>query len=124
VIGASFGDEGKDLITHYLASRYAQDVLVVRFNGGAQAGHTVITNRNQRHVFRHPFVTGLKNILKLINAREDTKLNIIYMARSYLTRHRAGPLPYELAALPYKQVVDKTNITNTHQGALRYAWFN
>ncbi|GAF82360.1 unnamed protein product, partial [marine sediment metagenome] len=53
VIGATFGDEGKGLITHHLASRHGRDSIVVRFNGGAQAGHTVVTKNSKRHVFRH-----------------------------------------------------------------------
>ncbi len=51
VIGASFGDEGKGLVTDYLCSQGAG--IVVRFNGGAQAGHTVVTPDGDRHVFRH-----------------------------------------------------------------------
>lgn len=51
VIGASYGDEGKGLVTDYLCSQGAQ--VVVRFNGGAQAGHTVVTPEGQRHVFSH-----------------------------------------------------------------------
>lgn len=51
VIGANFGDEGKGLMTDYLCAQGAG--VVVRFNGGAQAGHTVITPDNRRHVFRH-----------------------------------------------------------------------
>lgn len=51
VIGASFGDEGKGLVTDFLCSQGAQ--VVVRFNGGAQAGHTVVTPEGQRHVFSH-----------------------------------------------------------------------
>lgn len=56
VIGAGFGDEGKGLITDYLCRRLAvergQTPLNVRFNGGAQAGHTVVT-LTDRHVFGH-----------------------------------------------------------------------
>lgn len=47
VIGSNFGDEGKGLVTNYLAKNW-----VVRFSGGAQAGHTVVHN-GQRHVFHH-----------------------------------------------------------------------
>jgi len=54
VIGANFGDEGKGLITDYLSS---PNSLVVRFNGGAQAGHTVVTPDGIRHVFSH-FASG------------------------------------------------------------------
>lgn len=52
VIGANFGDEGKGLMTDYLASQ-CKDGIVVRFNGGAQAGHTVTTPEGLRHVFGH-----------------------------------------------------------------------
>lgn len=51
VIGASFGDEGKGLTVDYLCARGDAGV-VVRFSGGAQAGHTVVTPDGQRHVFR------------------------------------------------------------------------
>lgn len=51
VIGANFGDEGKGLMVDYLCSQGAG--MVVRFNGGAQAGHTVITPEGERHIFRH-----------------------------------------------------------------------
>jgi adenylosuccinate synthase len=51
VIGANFGDEGKGLVTDYLCAQGAG--MVVRFNGGSQAGHTVVTPEGQRHVFGH-----------------------------------------------------------------------
>lgn len=51
VIGANFGDEGKGLIVDWLCSQGAG--WVVRFNGGANAGHTVVTPDGQRHIFRH-----------------------------------------------------------------------
>lgn len=53
IIGANFGDEGKGLMTDYLASKDASNTLVVRFNGGCQAGHTVQTPDGKRHVFSH-----------------------------------------------------------------------
>jgi adenylosuccinate synthase len=51
VIGANFGDEGKGLITDYLCRTGGS--VVVRFNGGAQAGHTVVTPEGLSHVFGH-----------------------------------------------------------------------
>lgn len=51
VIGANYGDEGKGLVTDYFCSQGAG--VVVRFNGGAQAGHTVYTPDGLRHVFKH-----------------------------------------------------------------------
>jgi len=52
VIGANFGDEGKGLLTDYLCSKEGAG-MVVRFNGGANAGHTVVTPDGRRHVFSH-----------------------------------------------------------------------
>lgn len=52
VIGAGYGDEGKGLATDALVRR-TDSQLVVRFNGGAQAGHTVVDRVYGRHVFGH-----------------------------------------------------------------------
>lgn len=52
VIGAAYGDEGKGLMTDYLSAATGAP-LVVRTNGGAQAGHTVATLDGKRHVFSH-----------------------------------------------------------------------
>jgi len=52
VIGANFGDEGKGLLTDYLCAGHPRS-LVIRYNGGAQAGHTVVTPEGHRHVFSH-----------------------------------------------------------------------
>lgn len=51
VIGAGYGDEGKGTTTDALAAR--DPGVVVRSNGGAQAGHTVTTPDGRRHVFHH-----------------------------------------------------------------------
>lgn len=53
VIGANFGDEGKGSLTDYFASEHPGRSMVVRFNGGAQAGHTVLVPDGRRHVFSH-----------------------------------------------------------------------
>lgn len=47
VLGLQYGDEGKGLITSFLSK---PNDLVVRFNGGHQAGHTVVKN-GHRHIF-------------------------------------------------------------------------
>ncbi len=50
VLGLGYGDEGKGLVTayHALTSKHP---LVIRFSGGHQAGHTVVTEQGERHVF-------------------------------------------------------------------------
>jgi adenylosuccinate synthase len=50
VIGAAYGDEGKGHVASCLAS---PESIVVRFNGGCQAGHTVYSKSGVRRVFSH-----------------------------------------------------------------------
>ena len=50
VIGSLWGDEGKGHMTDILCN--SNNTLNVRFNGGAQASHTVVTPEGKRHAFR------------------------------------------------------------------------
>lgn len=70
-----------------------------------------------------PSHTGLFNVLRLIEKQEEvTSLEILYVTRTYVTRHGAGRLDYEC---PKEEInpdmVDKTNVPNLWQGDLRYA---
>lgn len=56
VIGASYGDEGKGLMTDYFcecANNPVKPCITVLHNGGSQRGHTVISKDGLRHVFHH-----------------------------------------------------------------------
>ena len=53
VIGAGYGDEGKGVLTDALAAPHGDRATVIRFNGGAQAGHTVTLAGGRRHIFHH-----------------------------------------------------------------------
>ena len=61
VVGLGFGDEGKGLTTDYLCSNY-KNALVVRFNGGQQAGHTVTTKNGLQHSFSNFGAGTFRNI--------------------------------------------------------------
>lgn len=50
ILGLGYGDEGKGISTDYLCQKSEQP-LVIRFSGGHQAGHTVVTEDGNRHVF-------------------------------------------------------------------------
>jgi adenylosuccinate synthase len=50
VVDLAFGDAGKGTITDFLV-RETKAKLVVRFNGGAQAGHNVVTGDGRSHTF-------------------------------------------------------------------------
>lgn len=60
VIGKNYGDEGKGLAADYFVSRRTvspSEALVIRHNGGAQAGHTVDLKDGGRFVF-HQLSSG------------------------------------------------------------------
>ena len=82
VIGANYGDEGKGLITDYLTRKYNSQV-VVRFNGGAQAGHTVQTDTH-RHVFSHVSAGTF--------AGSNTYLGKKFIINSYLLENEVNKL--------------------------------
>ena len=66
VVDLGFGDCGKGLLTDFLA-RQSGAGLVVRYNGGAQAGHNVVTADGRQHTFSQfgsgTFVPGVKTYL-------------------------------------------------------------
>ena len=57
VIGKNFGDEGKGLVTASLCS-CASRPLIVRHNGGAQAGHTVENGQTGARFVHHQVGSG------------------------------------------------------------------
>jgi adenylosuccinate synthase len=66
VVDLGFGDAGKGLITDYLVRRLGAR-MVVRFNGGAQAGHNVVAPDGRHHTFSQfgsgTFVPGVRTHL-------------------------------------------------------------
>lgn len=69
VIGAGWGDEGKGLMTDYLTHKFSKSpTAVVRFNGGAQAGHGVELETGFRHVF-HTLGSGTLNAATTVLSR-------------------------------------------------------
>jgi adenylosuccinate synthase len=61
VVGLNYGDEGKGRCTDYLCSK-AVSPLVIRFNGGHQAGHTVVTRKGERHMFSNFGAGSFRNV--------------------------------------------------------------
>lgn len=66
VVGLGFGDEGKGSICDHLV-RHHNAKTVVRYNGGSQAAHTVVTPSGQTHTFAQfgsgTFVPGVRTHL-------------------------------------------------------------
>ncbi len=66
--------------------------------------------------------TGLQNPCALLKEHDMTLNEVVYVTRSYVTRHGAGPLPYECSAGELGVCeVDRTNVENPWQGSLRFA---
>jgi len=66
IAGLNYGDEGKGTTVDYLARKHEAHT-VVRYNGGAQAGHSVVLEDDRHHTFAQfgsaTFVPGVKTHL-------------------------------------------------------------
>jgi adenylosuccinate synthase len=77
LVDLGFGDAGKGLLTDHLVRRTGA-TLVVRYNGGAQAGHNVVTPDGRHHTFAQlgagTFVPGVLTFLSRYVAVHPTAL--------------------------------------------------
>ena len=107
VVGCSFGDEGKGLMTDYFSTN--PNTVVICHNGGAQKGHTVVTPDGKRHVFNH-FGSGT-----LANA--DTYLSEDYILNPMLFRREYDELSsigYMTSCVPKVFVNEKCLVTTPY----------
>ncbi len=95
VIGAGYGDEGKGLLVDALAAAAGGRVLVVRANGGAQAGHTVVAPDGRRHVFGHVGAGALAGAPTLLGPLFVS--NPVLLARELAALRALGVAPRVLA---------------------------
>lgn len=63
IVGANWGDEGKGKITDCLAT---ESDIVVRFQGGSNAGHTIINDYGKFALHQLPSGVFCKNITNII----------------------------------------------------------
>ncbi|MBP3361838.1 MAG: adenylosuccinate synthase [Clostridia bacterium] len=63
IVGANWGDEGKGKITDMLAE---QSDIVIRFQGGANAGHTIINDYGKFALHLLPSGSFNKNVINMI----------------------------------------------------------
>ena len=122
IIGANFGDEGKGLITDYRAASYGEDAIVVRYNGGPQAGHTVVAPDGRRHVFSHfgcgsfagaaTFLSRYFASNPLLFAREYESLaGLGVTPRVFIDRDAPVTTPYDMMI---NQIVEDARGTGRH----------
>ena len=89
VVGANWGDEGKGKITDMLAD--SADV-VVRFQGGANAGHTIVNNYGKFALHTLPSGVFHQNVMNIIG--NGVALNIpILMEELRSIEERGVPAP-------------------------------
>ena len=129
VIGANFGDEGKGLMTDYFCKRLSESgsVLNIRFNGGAQAGHTVVVptlGQQKRHVFSHfgagSFVNGtdtylsgnfILNPILFCRERDEMYRNFWFYPKVYIHESCKITTPFDMLV---NQIVERSRGDQRH----------
>lgn len=119
IIGANFGDEGKGLVTDYLASKNKENVIVIRFNGGAQAGHTVQLQNGIRHVFSHFGSGTLAGATTYLSCFFISNPILFCQEFTKLERMNCNPIvyidPYSTITTPYDMLINQI-IEQTRKG--------
>ena len=121
VADLGFGDSGKGTMTDYLV-RSLDAGLVVRFNGGAQAGHTVVDPDGRRHTFSQfgagSLVPGVRTHLSRFMIVHPGGLlrEAEILGGDCLSRLTVAP--EALVITPFHQAANR--IRETRRGALRH----
>lgn len=121
VIGRGYGDEGKGLVTDFLASKNTS-TLVVRHNGGAQSGHTVEVD-DKRFIF-HELSSGSVR-------KSDTFWAFTYLPDVYKLSEEISEFESVFGFVPNVYADVNTNVTviddvlinmaiETHRGDMRH----
>lgn len=118
VIGSNYGDEGKGRTVSYFSKMLRADEtgckkLVIRSNGGAQAGHTVVNN--SRIVFSH-FGSGTCEMARVPTYLSDKFIvNPMFFRKEYEKLERLG---YE----PKVYVHEDCLVTTVYDIFINQAW--
>lgn len=107
--------------------RLVEDTTSLLYNYGQvifENGQGLLLDSENEHYAPHVTAsrTGLHNPCKFLGRYGLQPDEVVYITRSYVTRHGAGPLPHECRAEVLGiQETDLTNVENKWQGSLRYA---
>lgn len=108
IVGANWGDEGKGKITDLLAS---ESDIVIRFQGGANAGHTIINDHGRFALHLMPSGVCHENIVNIIG--NGVALDIRKFINEYNSIREQGLNPQLLVSdrvqvvMPYHVDFDK-----------------
>ena len=119
----------EELKEFFLLTYYAPDCIYsfydnIIFEGGQGLALDMDNKEEWPHLT--PSHTGSDWIIEEINKHTELQnctINVIYVTRTYITKHGAGPLKNSFSPLDYG-LVDNTNIYNKWQGTIRYAFLN
>jgi adenylosuccinate synthase len=117
VVGLGYGDEGKGTMVDYLV-RLHKAGLVVRYNGGSQAAHNVVTDDGRHHTFAQigsgSFVPGVMTLISqfmlwdpIVLADEvaafSVKINENILNRHFIDGRAPVITPFHVAANRIKE---------------------
>lgn len=93
-----------------------------------EAGQGLALDENNLQDFPHltpSSTTSLISAKRIAALNGTTETEVVYVTRSYFTRHGAGPFPSECAKEAINPAMeDRTNVPNPHQHQLRYGLFD
>ena len=91
IIGSQWGDEGKGKITDYYCSELQQQ-MVIRAQGGSNAGHTLVLANGEKFVLRLLSPHGV--VLVHVRAQNAVSVDEMSNAAFRVSIFRAGELVY------------------------------
>ncbi len=121
VLGLQWGDEGKGKITHLLAREAS---MVVRFNGGPNAGHTVIDRGVKFGTHLLPAGVFYAGVVSVLGAGVVIDLEVLRSEYDAVAKH-AGRQPRLLLAenahliLPYHRTLEELEGSGSRFGTTR-----
>jgi len=83
IVGANWGDEGKGKLTDMLA---AESDIVVRFQGGSNAGHTVINDYGKFALHMLPSGVFYEHVTNILGPGTALNINVLIKELESLER--------------------------------------
>ena len=122
VVGMGFGDEGKGTITDFLCSQREVD-YVVRYSGGPQTAHNVVTDNGRHHTFAQfgsgtfqgvPTILSRYMLVNPFNMVVEAghlfdKIGSNPMEKTYISEHALMITPLHVAVNRYREELRGAN---------------
>lgn len=131
-IPAHFYDDGiigtfaNECFQFIQATSFANNSVIQKYETVLFEGNQGLLLDEDHYFFPHVTrsKTGSTNASKILESVGVDEMEVFYCTRTYLTRHGAGPLPFETDGKIYEKIQDATNIPNDFQGSIRFAPIN